>query len=105
MLEDHNFLGEEQAEGQISAVNMFAAAKNLGEGGGGMGDLLTRLRAREKARHGLQVSRTQSRESVTTVTRRFVYCCGVPGPAQPLETEEWAQVKTAPFMRNVSPQA
>lgn len=34
---------------------MFAAAKNLGEGGGGMGDLLTRLRAREKARHGLQV--------------------------------------------------
>lgn len=38
---------------------MFAAAKNLGEGGGGMGDLLTRLRAREKARHGLQVRLAQ----------------------------------------------
>eukprot|EP00752_Nemacystus_decipiens_P009461 g8459.t1 len=35
---------------------MFAAAKNLGDGAGGMADLLTRLRAREKARHGLQVA-------------------------------------------------
>ncbi|CAM9251753.1 unnamed protein product [Scytosiphon promiscuus] len=36
---------------------MFAAAKNLGEGVGGMSDLLTRLRAREKARHGLQAKK------------------------------------------------
>lgn len=40
---------------------MFAAAKNLGDGAGGMGDLLTRLRAREKARHGLQVGRDHGR--------------------------------------------
>ncbi|CAM9809769.1 unnamed protein product, partial [Ectocarpus sp. 8 AP-2014] len=35
---------------------MFAAAKNLGQGDG-MGDLLTRLRAREKARHGVQAKK------------------------------------------------
>lgn len=34
---------------------MFAAAKNLGDGTGGMGDLLARLRVREKARHRKQV--------------------------------------------------
>ncbi|CAM9464194.1 unnamed protein product [Ectocarpus sp. 6 AP-2014] len=36
---------------------MFAAAKNLGQGADGMGDLLTRLRAREKARHGVQAKK------------------------------------------------
>lgn len=36
---------------------MLAAAKNLGDEAGGMDDLLVRLRAREKARHGLQVRR------------------------------------------------
>lgn len=64
---------------------MFAAAKNLGDGGGGMSDLLTRLRAREKARHGLQVSRAQPRESVTAYCDTVcVLPCGVPGPAQSL---------------------
>eukprot|EP00904_Undaria_pinnatifida_P012526 jgi/Undpi1/8403/HiC_scaffold_25.g10871.m1 len=36
---------------------MLAAAKNLGDGTGGMDDLLVRLRAREKARHGLQAKK------------------------------------------------
>lgn len=40
---------------------MLAAAKNLGDGAGGMDDLLVRLRAREKARHGLQVHKHNCR--------------------------------------------
>lgn len=38
---------------------MFAAAKNLGDADG-MGDLLTRLRSREKSRHIEQVPRKGS---------------------------------------------
>lgn len=40
---------------------MFAAARNLGDDAGGMSDLLARLRAREKARHGVQVRRIRLR--------------------------------------------
>lgn len=42
---------------------MFAAAKNLGDGSDGMGDLLTRLRAREKARCKEQVLHCVKQES------------------------------------------
>lgn len=37
---------------------MLAAARNLSEGDGGMDDLLNRIRIREKARHGAQVTQS-----------------------------------------------
>lgn len=49
---------------------MFAAAKNLGQGADGMGDLLTRLRAREKARRGVQVHVAKRSYLVAYVERR-----------------------------------
>lgn len=48
---------------------MLAAAKNLGDGAGGMDDLLVRLRAREKARHGLQVG-AQASSSASSYSQR-----------------------------------
>ncbi len=53
---------------------MFAAAKNLGDGTGGMSDLLKRLRAREKARHGLQVRLEKSPQK-----RVITILCGLLG--------------------------